>query len=155
MFLRDEKTTLSFGFYVQLVLVEYQFTNHTHLFFYQQKKMNKKRYFRNISICIQKPTLHTKRPTAPLKEEFLGNITDFIQTIGSRHQSEKEKQASHALHTTHDHAFTCDIAKISIWFTLPLLNTFLSYDSTVLLPLLSTHPLDQIHTFRDPTHPKA
>jgi len=87
--------------------------------------MNKKRYFRDISTLIQKPTLHTQISCSSQEEKFLENITDLIQTIGSRHQSEKEKQAPRALCITHDHALTCDIAKISIWSTLPLLNTFL------------------------------
>lgn len=59
--------------------------------------MNKKRYFRNISTRIQKPTLYTNRLTPPLEggvpRKYNRSYTDhWLKT-----PIKKEKQAPHVM----------------------------------------------------------
>ena len=138
------------NFFFYLLIIECYFW----LFFFYKKKWIK-RDILGISQSVYRKPPYTQTNCSSQEEEFLGKITDLIQTIGLRHQSKKEKQAPRALHTIHDHAFTCDIAKISIWSATSkhLLIPMIPFHSS---PTTAIHtPPDLIHTFLDPTHPKA
>jgi len=79
------------------------------------------RYFRNTSTLIQNTVLRkpytdqkTNVSNPAIQQNTYNFLTYFIHAKGSRRQPKYEKLTTPALEFTHDHTFTCTIAKIPV-----------------------------------------